>query len=98
LTSRMRRTEPAFGRKVQARGRPELGSALLAVLLSLEVASSIMGAGTVFLACVVLAWLVLSAVVGFKDVLDAGCLFMLVSLGIVVVVHAAMHGPLALLP
>jgi hypothetical protein len=62
---------------------------LLAGLLFAEVATSLVGAGTVFFACIVLSWLVLPAVVGFKNVLDAGCFFMLVSLGIVVVVSAA---------
>ena len=90
--------EPTSVREDRARGRPELGSALLAVLLFSEVASAILGAGTIFFACIVLAWLVLPAVVGFEDVLDAGCLFMLVSLGIVVVVHVAVHGPALLLP
>jgi len=98
LIDKMSYTEPTSGREDRARGRPGLGSALLAVLLFSEVASAILGAGTVLFACIVLAWLVLPAVVGFENVLDAGCVFMLVSLGIVVVVHAAMHGPLAVLP
>ena len=38
------------------------------------------------------AWLVLPAIVGFKNILDAGCFFMLVSLGILVVVDLAVHG------
>jgi hypothetical protein len=56
------------------------------------------GAETVFFVCIVLAWLLLPAVVGFRNILDAGCLYMLVSLGIVVVVHVAVHGPVLQLP
>ena len=89
MTGRIRHTEPAFGGEYRRRARSELGTALLAGLLFAEVATSLVGAGTVFFACIVLSWLVLPAVVGFKNVLDAGCFFMLVSLGIVVVVSAA---------
>jgi hypothetical protein len=98
LTGKVRHTEPAFGGEYLGRARFDLGSALLAVLLLLEVACSLLGAGTIFFVCIVLAWLVLPAVVGFKNVLDAGCLFMIVSLGIVVVVHVAVHGPVLLMP
>jgi hypothetical protein len=68
-----------------------LGSAALGLLLALEVASLVAGAGTIFFASIVVAWIVLPAVVGLKNVLDAGCFFMLVSLGIVVVVDLAGH-------
>jgi len=80
-----------------ARGRPALSSAVLALLLLCEVASSMVGAEVVFFSALVIAWLVLPAVVGLRNVLDAGCLFMLVSLGVVVVVDLARHGPAALL-
>ena len=89
--------ERVFRGKILDYGRPALGSALLVLLLFFEVASAIAGAETVFFATMVLAWLVLPAVVGFKDVLDAGCLYMLVSLGVVVVVDVALHGPGVLL-
>ena len=95
--NKLRYKARAFGGEIQGHERPALGSALLALLLFFEVASAIAGAETVFFATIVLAWLVLPAVVGFKDVLDAGCLFMLVSLGVVVVVDVALHGPGALL-
>ena len=98
MTNRIRHTEPAFGGENHGRARAELGSALLAVLLLVEVASSLVGAETVFFVCIVLAWLVLPAVVGFRNILDAGCLYMLVSLGIVVVVHVAVHVPVLQLP
>jgi hypothetical protein len=77
-----------------ARGRlgPTLGSVMLASLLFSEVAAAMVGAEAIFFTTVVAAWLILSAVVGLKNVLDAGCFFMLISLGIVVVVGVASHG------
>lgn len=68
------------------------GSAVLLGLLSSEVASLITGMGALYFASIVVAWLVLPAVVEFENVLDAGCLFMLVSLGILVVVDLAGQG------
>ncbi len=50
------------------------------------------GAEAVYFSAIAVAWLVLPAIVGLKNVLDAGCYFMLVSLGIVVVVGVASHG------
>jgi hypothetical protein len=50
------------------------------------------GAQAVFFSTIVAAWLVLPAVVGPRNVLDAGCFYMLVSLGIVMVVGVASHG------
>jgi hypothetical protein len=44
------------------------------------------GAEVVFFSTLVAAWLVLPAVVGPRNVLDAGCFYMLISLGMVVVV------------
>jgi predicted membrane protein len=74
-----------------ARGRfgPTLGSVVLASLLLCEVAAAMVGAEAVFFSTIVAAWLVLPAVVGSRNVLDAGCFYMLVSLGIVVTVRAA---------
>ena len=69
---------------------------MLALLLVSEVASLLVGAETVYFVSIVAAWFVLPAVVGLKHVLDAGCFFMLVSLGIVVVVDLAAHGRLPL--
>lgn len=82
-----------------ARGRlgPTLGSVVLASLLLCEVAAAMVGAEAVFFTTIVAAWLVLPAVVGPKNVLDAGCFYMLVSLGIVVVVDVARYGPISLL-
>jgi hypothetical protein len=98
LTNRIRHTEPAFGGENHGRVRADFGCALLAVLLLVKVSFSLVGAETVFFVCIVLAWLVLPAVAGFRNILDAGCLYMLVSLGIVVVVHVAVHGPVLQLP
>ena len=98
MTTKIRHEERTFGGENRGRARSELGSTLLAVLLLVEVASSLVGAGTVFFACIGLAWLVLPAVAGFRNILDAGCLYMFVSLGIVVVVHVAAHGPVLQLP
>ena len=91
--------ERAYRKVGGFRGRPghELGSVVLALLLFTEVASSIAGAEAAFFSALVLAWLVLPAVVGLRSLLDAGCLFMLVSLGIVVIVDVAHHGPGSLL-
>jgi hypothetical protein len=61
----------------------------LASLHFCEVASAVVGAEAVFFSTVVAAWLVLPAVVGLKNVLDAGCFYMLISLGIVVVISVA---------
>jgi hypothetical protein len=66
-----------------------LGSVVLASLLLSEVASAMVGTKAVFYSTIVAAWLVLPAVVGPRNVLDAGCFYMLISLGIVVVVGAA---------
>jgi hypothetical protein len=65
------------------------GSAVLWLLLISEVASLATGMGALYFASIVTAWLVLPAVVEFKNVLDAGCFFMLVSLGILIVVDLA---------
>jgi hypothetical protein len=67
------------------------GSAVLVLLVS-EVASLLMGMGALYFASIVAAWFVLPAVVGFKNMLDAGSYFMLVSLGILVVVDLAGQG------
>jgi hypothetical protein len=71
---------------VQGKGgatRGRLGSVALASLLFCEVASAMVGAEAVFFSTVVVAWLVLLAVVGPRNVLDAGCFYMLISLGMV---------------
>ena len=87
------------GKDGAARGRlgTTLGSLVLASLLLCEVAAAMVGADAVFFSTIVAAWLVLPAVVGPRNVLDAGCLYMLISLGIVVVVDVSRYGPISLL-
>jgi hypothetical protein len=79
------------GERGQTLGRlgPTLGSVVLASLLICEVASAIVGAETVFFSTIVAAWLVLPVIVGLRNVLDVGCFYMLISLGIVMVVGVA---------
>ncbi len=55
--------------------------------------SVVVGAPAVFLYAVVGAWLALTAIVGHRNVLDAGCFFMLLVVGVVVVVDLATIGP-----
>jgi predicted membrane protein len=87
------------GKGSAARGRlgPMLGSVVLASLLLCEVAAAMVGAEAVFFSTIVAVWLILPAVVGPKNGFDAGCFYMLVSLGIVVVVYVARYGPISLL-
>jgi len=70
----------------------------MGLLLFSVSASSIAGAGTVFLCALLAAWILLPVLVGVRDALDAGCVFMLISLGIVVVVDLAQNGLGYLLP
>jgi hypothetical protein len=75
-----------------------LGSAGLGFMLFLVVASSIAGAGWVFAAALVITWLLLPALVGLRNTLDAGCAFMVVALGTAVVAALARSGVGSLLP
>ena len=70
-----------------------LDSAVVGLLLFSVVASTIAGAGAVLYGTVLTAWLLFPLLVGFRNTLDAGCAFMLISLGVVVVVEAAQNGP-----
>jgi hypothetical protein len=81
----------AHGKGSAACGRPgpTLWSVVLASLHLCEVAAAMVGTEAVFFSTIVAAWLVLPAVVGPRNVLDAGCFYMLVSLGIVVVISVA---------
>ncbi len=82
------------GQKGRAFGRlgPMLGTVALTSLLFCEVVAAMVGAEAILFSTLLAAWLILPAVVGLRNVLDAGCFFMLVSLGIVVVVSVASHG------
>jgi hypothetical protein len=85
------------GKGSGARGRlgPTLGSLVLASLLLCEVAAAMVRAEAAFFSIIVVAWLVLPVVVGLRNVLDAGCFYMLISLGIIVVVDVARYGPIS---
>jgi cytochrome c biogenesis protein CcdA len=96
VTKEVRRNWPVLGREHRRRVGLDPGSALLAILLLIQVACVIVGAETVFFACIVSAWLLLTALVGYRNVLDAGCLYMLISLGIVVIVDLAGHARIPL--
>jgi hypothetical protein len=62
------------------------------------VASSIAGSEVALFSTVLVAWVLFPLLVGFRNALDAGCVFMLISLGVVVVVGVAQSGLDALFP
>ena len=78
--------------------RAALESAVVSLLLFSVVVSTIAGSGAVLYGTVLAAWLLFPLLVGFRNTLDAGCAFMLISLGIVVVVEVAKYGPSSLMP
>jgi Ca2+/Na+ antiporter len=73
-------------------------SGVLGGLLLTAAVSAIVGSPAMLVCAVVGAWLCLAAVVGLRNVLDAGCYFMLLVVGVIVVVELALDGPGALLP
>ena len=77
--------------------RAALDSAAVGLLLFSVVASAVAGAEAAFYGTVLVAWLLFPLLVGFRNTLDAGCAFMLISLGVVMVVEAARSGPWALI-
>ena len=87
---------PGYGRR--ARLRDVLESAGVGVLLLSVVVSAIAGAEGALFLTMLAAWLLFPLLVGVKNTLDAGCAFMLVSLGVVVVVSVAQDGLGTLLP
>ena len=78
--------------------RSAVETGVLAGLLLAVALSALAGVPAVLLCAVVGAWLVLAVVVGPRNVLDAGCFFMLLVVGVVVVVDLATNGPGYLLP
>ena len=75
-----------------------LKSGVMGLLLLSVVVSVVVGSGMGLFATMLLAWSLFPVLVGLKNVLEAGCAFMLISVGILVVVGAAQHGPGYLLP
>jgi len=67
------------------------------LLFSVEV-SVVAGSGMGLFATKLVAWSLFPVLVGLRNVLEAGCAFMLISVGILVVIGAAQHGPGSLLP
>jgi hypothetical protein len=78
--------------------RAALESAVVGVLLFSVVVSTIAGDEVALFCTVLAAWLLFPLLVGLRNTLDAGCTFMLISLGVVVVVGFAQNGPGSLLP
>jgi hypothetical protein len=78
--------------------RTALEPAVVGLLLFSVVASAIAGSEAVLYGTVLVAWLFFPLLVGFKNTLDAGCAFMLISLGVVVVVEVAQNGSGSLTP
>jgi hypothetical protein len=73
-------------------------SGVLGGLLLTAAVSTIVGSPAMLVCAVVGAWLALAAVVGLRNVLDAGCYFMLLVVGVIVVVEIALNGPGVILP
>ena len=59
-------------------------------------ASLVTAIGALYFASIVAAWLVLPAIVELENVLDAGCFFMLVPLGILIVINFVGQGQVPL--
>ena len=73
-------------------------SATVGLLLLSVVVSVILGSGMALFATMLVAWALFPVLVCLRNVLDAGCVFMLISVGVLVVVGLAQHGPAYLLP
>ncbi len=73
-------------------------SGVLAELLLAVVASVMVGSHAVFLGALLGFWLALGAIVGARNVLDAGCYFVVLVVGVILTVDSAANGPTTLLP
>jgi hypothetical protein len=73
-------------------------SGVVGLLLLSVVVSVILGSGMALFVTMVVAWSLFPVLVASRNVLDAGCAFMLISVGILVVVDVAQHGPGYLIP
>ena len=67
-------------------------------VVGLLLLSVVAGSGMALFATMLVAWSLFPVVVGFRNALEAGCAFMLISVGVLVVVSVARHGPGILLP
>jgi hypothetical protein len=70
-----------------------LKSGVVGLLLLSVVVSVIFGSGMALFVTMVVAWSLFPVLVASRNVLDAGCAFMLISVGILVVVGVAQHRP-----
>jgi hypothetical protein len=75
-----------------------LKSGAVGLLLLSVVVSVILGSEMALFATMLVAWALFPVLVDLRNVLEAGCAFMLVSVGVLVVVGVAQHGPVYLLP
>ena len=98
LLGREQTTGARLGSRAGQRLRSAVESGVLAGLLLAVAVSVVVGAPAVFLGAVVGAWLALAAIVGLRNVLDAGCYFMLLVVGVIVVVDLAANGSGSFLP
>lgn len=80
------------------RFRSAAESGVLAGLPLAVVASVMVGSHAVFLGALLGSWLALGAIVGARNVLDAGCYFVLIVVGVILTVDSAANGPTTLLP
>ena len=94
------RSRPVTGEHARREGQfwDTLRSAGVGLLLLSVVISTIAGVESALLFTVLAAWLLFPLLVGLGRTLDAGCAFMLISLGVVVVVEVAQYGPGSLMP
>ena len=91
-----RAARPARFGLAGSRGRDRIRSgaetAVLSGLLLTIVVSAVVGAQALLFGAVAGAWAALCASVGVRNVLDAGCAFMLVVVGVILVADLAVTG------
>jgi hypothetical protein len=78
--------------------RVALESVVVGLLLFSVMGAAISGAEVALFGTLLAAWLLFPVLVGLKNTLDAGCAFMLVSVGVLVVVGLAQNGFSSLIP
>ena len=93
-----KRPKPFGASRAGSRLRSAIEGGVLTGLLLAVVFAVLLGSFAVLFSAVVGAWVTLAAIVGLRNVLDAGCAFMLLVVGVIVVVDLATNGPGALLP